>query len=267
MIRTEGKILEAWVEPTPATEETVDLHPNVIETIASVGLTRDGRLDEIKFLNALKASEVIAVPEIDRQPVPGLWPIGNGELAGLVRGLDWAGTPLGPISGWRQSLRTAVELALACRFPMVVLWGDDLIQIYNDGYCDLMQDKHPKGLGQPTQACWPEVWHINQPIYARVRAGETVTIEDGLYPIRRKGHLENAYFTLCYSPLRDESAAIAGILVTVFETTERVQADLAKAEAGAMPESDKQPERATQENKSGIGTIADKQTFQRVLKR
>lgn len=50
-------------------------------------------------------------------------------------------------------------------FPMVVLWGPDLIQIYNDGYRIIMGDKHPAGLGQPNRACWPEVWSINGPIY------------------------------------------------------------------------------------------------------
>ncbi len=107
---------------------------------------------------------------------------------------------------------------------MVVLWSADLIQIYNDGYRDLMGDKHPGGLGQPTKACWPEVWDMNEPIYGRVLQGKTVTFEDRLYPVKRHGELEEAYFTLCYSPLRD-SSSIQGILVTVFETTLRVKAE------------------------------------------
>jgi PAS domain S-box-containing protein len=107
---------------------------------------------------------------------------------------------------------------------MVVLWGPELIQIYNDGYLALMGAKHPAGLGQPTQECWPEVWHINEPIYARVWQGETLTFEDQLYPITRRGFLEDAYFTLCYSPLRDQAQTIAGIVVTVFETTGRIEA-------------------------------------------
>lgn len=48
---------------------------------------------------------------------------------------------------------------------MVVLWGEQLVQIYNDVYCGIMGDKHPAGLGQPTRDCWPEVWNINEPIY------------------------------------------------------------------------------------------------------
>jgi PAS domain S-box-containing protein len=112
---------------------------------------------------------------------------------------------------------------------MIVLWGPHLIQIYNDGYLALMGSKHPAGLGQRTEDCWPEVWHMNQPLYARVWQGETITFEDQLYPITRHGFLENAYFTLCYSPLWDDTRSIAGVVVTVFETTGRVTAALEKA--------------------------------------
>ena len=236
MVRSRGKALEAWVEPSPHTEELVELHPSVIETIAKVELTSDGLLNEARFLSDLRFMSA----RLKVRPTPegtGTWPLGKGEMANLVRAFNWASTPLGAFRSWPQSLRTAVDLALACRFPMVVLWGSDLIQIYNDGYCDLMGDKHPLGLGQPTRECWPEVWQINEPIYARVRAGETVTLEDELYPIRRHRRLENAYFTLCYSALRNEASEIDGILVTVFETTERVEAESRRSGTTALPNS------------------------------
>ncbi len=152
------------------------------------------------------------------------WPVGGGELGALVRARDWATTPLGHRADWSPSLRAAVDLALGCGFPMTVLWGADLVQVYNDGYRALMGTKHPTGLGQATRECWPEVWHLNEPIYRRVLGGETVTLEDSRYPIIRHGHVADAYFTLCYSPLRDGVGAVAGILVTVFETTEAVNA-------------------------------------------
>lgn len=124
-----------------------------------------------------------------------------------------------------------MDLLLASEFPMVALWGPELVQIYNDGYRGIMAGKHPEGLGQPTRECWPEVWHINEPIYERVRAGETLTFEDKLFPITRHGYLEDAWFKLSYSPLRDEGGGIAGVLVTVFETTERHRAEAAREEA------------------------------------
>ncbi len=162
------------------------------------------------------------------------WPVGGGEMGALVRAHDWATTPLGPLARWPPSLRVAADLALGCAFPMVVLWGPDLAQVYNDGYRAIMGDKHPAGLGQATRDCWPEVWHLNAPLYARARGGETVTLEDALYPIERHGRPEDAYFTLCYSPLRDAAGPIAGVLVTVFETTEAVRGRALEAERARL---------------------------------
>jgi PAS domain S-box-containing protein len=152
------------------------------------------------------------------------WPRGLGEMARLVRTHDWAVTPLGAIGTWPQCLRTTVDLLLPSGFPMVVLWGPKLIQIYNDAYREIMDQKHPVGLGQATAECWPEVWHINAPIYERVWTGESVTLQDAPYPITRHGRLEEAWFTLSYSPIRDQAGEVAGILVTLLETTGRVLA-------------------------------------------
>lgn len=162
------------------------------------------------------------------------WPAGDSRIAVLMRAHGWLASSLGATEDWPQSLRSAVDLALGCRYPMIVLWGNDLVQIYNDAYRELMGNKHPAGLGQPTQDCWPEVWKINEPIYARVLAGETLTFEDQLYPITRHGYVEDAYFTLCYSPLRNEAGEIKGVLVTVFETTKerRARTAVQASEAG-----------------------------------
>lgn len=104
------------------------------------------------------------------------WPGGKSVTARLVRRIDWVNTPLGQPEDWPQSLRATVDMLLTCDFPMVALWGPELAQVYNDGYAGIMGDKHPAGMGQPTRECWPEVWRFNEPIYQKVRAGETVTL-------------------------------------------------------------------------------------------
>ncbi|MGN7127428.1 HWE histidine kinase domain-containing protein [Methylorubrum thiocyanatum] len=157
----------------------------------------------------------------------------RGEMAERIRTHDWASTPLGATETWPSSLSATVSLLLGCGFPMIALWGRDLIQIYNDGFRDLMGFKHPAGLGQPSRECWPEILHITGPIYERVWEGETFTFEDALYPLTRSGRLEDAWFTLTYSPLRNETSAITGILVTLVETTARVLADRALRESEA----------------------------------
>jgi PAS domain S-box-containing protein len=150
---------------------------------------------------------------------------GDGEMRRRVREHDWASTPLGPIEGWPLTLRSTVDTLLSTAFASVVLWGPELIQIYNDGYAQLIGVKHPYALGRGNRVVWPEVWGINEPIYERVLKGETVTREDALYPLaRRDGALEDVYLTICYSPVRGDDGEIAGALVTMFETTSRVKA-------------------------------------------
>ena len=132
------------------------------------------------------------------------WPTGAGTAAELVRSIDWAATSLGPTDRCPSSLRSVVDMLLACSFPMVALCGPDLVQIYNDSCAALMGRKHPSGMGQPTAQCWPEVWHFNEPIYRQVREGNTLTFENKLLTLERHGFPEDAYFNLCFSPLRDE---------------------------------------------------------------
>ncbi|WP_156901820.1 PAS domain-containing protein, partial [Azohydromonas australica] len=164
----------------------------------------------------------------------GGWPFAAGEMARRVRMHDWASTPLGPVEQWSANLRTTVQLVLEHAFATIVLWGPDLIQIYNDRYRQLMGAKHPAGLGQPTRECWPEIWHINAPIYERVWRGESVSFDDAHYPIRRFGVIEDAWFTLSYSPVRDDTGAVAGVLLTIIEATRRVRAEQAVRDSEAQ---------------------------------
>ncbi|AFE08416.1 PAS/PAC sensor signal transduction histidine kinase [Corallococcus coralloides DSM 2259] len=164
----------------------------------------------------------------------------GGELGALCRAKDWSAHPLGPVDGWPQSLKTAVSMVLGSQFPLIVLWGPQLYQFYNDGYRLLMGTKHPGGLGQGNKECWPEVWHINETIYPRIFNGETVTYEERMYPLAPHGYPEEYFLTLCYSPVRDETGAVGGVLVSIFDVTREVRArnerDRALAEARAERE-------------------------------
>jgi PAS domain S-box-containing protein len=155
---------------------------------------------------------------------------GDSEMRARCRALDWSTTPLGPVSAWPLSLRTAAQIALGAGFPTIVLWGPELVQIYNDGYREFMVEQHPAGLGQPTRDCWPEHWPINEPIYRRVLGGETLTFDDAPYPIYRNGELTEGYFTLSYSPIRDDAGEVAGVFITLFDTTKEVMTRDAQAE-------------------------------------
>ena len=73
---------------------------------------------------------------VHRSPKPQSgsdWIVGGGEMGRLIRALDWSSTPLGPIASWPQGLRTTVNLCLASDLPICIIWGPELVQLYNDG--------------------------------------------------------------------------------------------------------------------------------------
>ena len=83
---------------------------------------------------------------------------GGGELGQLIRGHDWAGTPLGEPAGWPRSLKTVVRIMLTSRQPIWIGWGQALTFLYNDAYKPIMGGRHPLAMGQPTNVVWRETW-------------------------------------------------------------------------------------------------------------
>ena len=154
---------------------------------------------------------------------------GPGEVRGLCRAQDWAATPLGPVEGWPQSLRTAVCLCQSAGLPMMVMWGADLVQIYNDAFVRVLGGRHPAGLGQAGRDCWPELWEMIGPMYRGVLdTGVPVFGEDLLFTPTRNGYPEEAWFTFSYSAILDDGYRPAGIFVATVETTTHVRARSAR---------------------------------------
>lgn len=146
------------------------------------------------------------------------------EVGGDLAEVDWAATPLGPPREWPQSLRTAVSILLSSRFPMWMAWGEQLTFFCNAAYRrDTLGRKYPWALGRPANEVWAEIWDdIGPRIEAVLRTG-TATWDEGLLLfLERSGYSEETYHTFSYSPLRDDSGAVVGMLCVVSEDTERV---------------------------------------------
>jgi len=150
---------------------------------------------------------------------------GGGELGAIVRAYDWATTPLGPITGWSQSLRSAVSTVLLSPVPIVLLWGPDGIMIYNDAYSAFAGGRHPQLLGSKVREGWPEVADFNDNVMRVGLAGGTLSYKDQELTLHRYGRPEQVWMNLDYSPVLDESGQPAGVIAVVVETTERVLAE------------------------------------------
>ncbi|HXH16892.1 MAG TPA: PAS domain-containing protein [Sphingomonas sp.] len=150
---------------------------------------------------------------------------GGGEMAAMMRAHDWSRSPLGPIDRWPQSLRSIVSLMLASEFAMCLAWGPELGFLYNDHYARIMHDKHPQALGQRFEHVWSDIWPDISPLVDKALRGEASYFENLPLVTDRKGYDEPAWFTFSYSPVRDESGAIAGMFCSTYESTERVRAE------------------------------------------
>jgi signal transduction histidine kinase len=150
---------------------------------------------------------------------------GGGEMGALMRSLDWSKTPLGPVASWSPTLQTTVRTLLVNRFPLLLWWGPQYIQLYNDAYRPIPGAKHPRSMGQPARECWPEIWHVIGPLIdTPFRGGPATWMEDICLEVNRHGFAEETHFTIAYSPVPDETApgGIGGVLGTVHEITAKV---------------------------------------------
>jgi PAS domain S-box-containing protein len=152
-------------------------------------------------------------------PTDVSWLAGGGEMAALIRTIDWSKTPLGPLHDWPQSLRTSVSLCLSSTFPILVAWGPEYIQIYNEAYRPICGGKHPASMGEPFKVCWATALPVVGDKFDRAQQGEGTYIKDQRMFLDRYGYLEEAFMTFSFSPIRDESGEVGGIFHPITETT------------------------------------------------
>lgn len=150
---------------------------------------------------------------------------GGGSCAGLIAAKDWAPTPLGPVEDWPQHLTSAISLLLRSRVPIVMLWGEDGVMLYNDAYSGFAGGRHPELLGTNVREGWIEVASFNDHVMKVGLAGGTLHYRDQELTLHRNGQPEQVWMDLDYSPVLDDRGAPAGVICFLAETTERVAAE------------------------------------------
>ena len=149
----------------------------------------------------------------------------------------------------QSHLKFAVSTMLLMPSATILLWGRDLLQIYNDSCRDLMGAKHAISLGRPIQECWPEIGECASSICdAVMQRWKSFDFEDERLVVNRNEAPEEVFVTLTYSPVpgnifaetssgeTTERAEAAGVLVTVNETTKLIRARACEAERVQLKE-------------------------------
>jgi GAF domain-containing protein/PAS domain-containing protein len=150
---------------------------------------------------------------------------GAGELGKLIQAIDWSGTTLGPLEDWSTPVITTLGIVLNSSVPMVTLWGEDGIMIYNEAYSRLAGGRHPGLLGQPVRQGWPEVAGFNDRVMKMVLSGGVLSYRDQEMRLNRSGVPEQVWMNLDYSPVLDPAGVPIGVISIVVETTGRVLAE------------------------------------------
>jgi PAS domain S-box-containing protein len=154
----------------------------------------------------------------------------GGEMGALIAAHDWSAS-LGAVEAWPGSLKTTVGVLLHSSVPIVLLWGEDGIMIYNDAYSVFAGGRHPQLLGSKVCEGWPEVAEFNANVMRIGLAGGALAYKDQVLTLYRSGKAEQVWMNLDYSPVIDETGAPGGVIAIVVETTERVLAERRQIEA------------------------------------
>jgi PAS domain S-box-containing protein len=150
---------------------------------------------------------------------------GGGEAAALIAGFDWSKTSLGAVDGWPEGLKSTCSLILRSPLPIVTLWGEDGVMIYNDAYSVFAGGRHPQLFGSRVREGWPEVADFNDNVMKVGLAGKTLAYRDQELTLHRHGRPEQVWMNLDYSPLLDEHGRPVGVISIVVETTAKVRAE------------------------------------------
>lgn len=146
-----------------------------------------------------------------------------------MRSHDWRKTPLGPLDGWPQPLKTLLSVMLGSNQPMFVVWGAERTLLYNDAYAEILAGKHPSALGRDFLETWSEIRTDLVPIVEKAYGGHPVHMDDIALVMLRKGYPEETHFSFSYTPVRDAGGQVAGFFCPCLEITGKVLSDRHRA--------------------------------------
>ena len=155
------------------------------------------------------------------------WPFltGGGQMGQRIAAYDWSRTAVGPIAGWPGHMKHATAFMLRSAVPIVMLWKEPGVMVYNDAYSIFAGGRHPQLLGSDVREGWPEVADFNDNVMKVGLAGGTLSYQDQELTLYRSGKPEPVWMNLEYSPLLDDTGEPAGVMAIVVETTAKVRAE------------------------------------------
>lgn len=154
----------------------------------------------------------------------------RGETADSLRKFDWNLHALGPPDGWPASLKMAVSWILDSSESMYLVWGDGLHFFSNDAYLPILGPRRESSIGRTLPDLWPDAWDAVKPFVEHAFSGQSTRSENMPIAMARYGDPEDTWWSFSFSPLRDLSASVVGVVCVTNETTAAMLAEKRAAE-------------------------------------
>ncbi|HEY0292464.1 MAG TPA: HWE histidine kinase domain-containing protein [Hansschlegelia sp.] len=144
-------------------------------------------------------------------------------MAARLQAFSWADHPLGPPEAWPSTLKVALGICLHSSLPTAIHWGPELRLLYNDAWVPVPADRHPAAIGGPTAQVWRDIWPMVGPQFDRViREGKGVSTTDQPLALKRRGVVEQTYWSYSLTPILDDDGKVVGVFNQGQETTDQV---------------------------------------------
>jgi signal transduction histidine kinase len=182
--------------------------------------------------------------------------VGGGEMGARMRSHDWAATRLGPPETWPELLRGMVATCVNAPLLGAVLWGPDLLVLYNDACIPVLGARHPDALGTPAREMWADIWDEVAPLFQSVlTTGRGCERRNIRFDRVQDGQARMGLWDFSAAPIHDGDGTIVGLLLQGVD-----------ASAQALVEAALRDERRTLETMNRIGAaIAAELNLERVV--
>jgi PAS domain S-box-containing protein len=150
---------------------------------------------------------------------------GGSQMARRIAGHDWSRHPLGPIQSWPVELQNTLALILDSPTPMCLAWSRERYLLCNDA-CQACFGVDPAAaLGGSMASIWGEQWQELEPLIEQAHGGQACHNEDLYLQVPRNAAMEDTWWTVSHSPVRDAAGSVLGVLIVAHETTQRLLAE------------------------------------------
>jgi CheY-like chemotaxis protein len=147
--------------------------------------------------------------------------------AGLAAAFDWRTTDLGERDLWPHTLRLTIDILLGTPSPLLLVWGERRIVVFNIAYTELTGEKQRPAPGGKVPAVMPAPMAASVDAFERAAQGEHLHLPHQMLTMQRQDGPLQLACDVQLTPLTDELGQVAGVLYALARSAERAGAPVA----------------------------------------